>query len=196
MKRCDETGIIYFTDYERYRNDDGSVNENFNKKNGGYILDVKQNIEIGINYYYHRFIKELTNTDDIKKAQIITCMPSSQKDRISEGLKRICIMICRRFNNIKYIKCLNRYKTIDKLAYGGDRNKNVHFNSIEICCEEDIIANKNIILLDDVTTTGNSLLAAKKILEYAGARNVECIALAKTKERNTVYECFNNFNIT
>lgn len=89
-------------------------------------------------------------------------MPSSQKDRISEGLKRICIMICRRFNNIKYIKCLNRYKTIDKLAYGGDRNKKVHFNSIEICCEEDIIANKNIILLDDVTITGNSLLAAKK----------------------------------
>ena len=35
MKRCDETGIIYFTDYERYRNDDGSVNENFNKNNVG-----------------------------------------------------------------------------------------------------------------------------------------------------------------
>lgn len=31
MKRWDETGIIYFTDYERYRNDDGSENENFNK---------------------------------------------------------------------------------------------------------------------------------------------------------------------
>lgn len=40
------------------------------------------------------------------------------------------------------------------------------------------IIGKKIILLDDVTTTGATLSEAKKILLAAGARSVECLALA------------------
>lgn len=38
---------------------------------------------------------------------------------------------------------------------------------------------QHILLLDDVTTTGSTLLEARKALLKAGAREVECIALAR-----------------
>jgi competence protein ComFC len=43
-------------------------------------------------------------------------------------------------------------------------------------CEE--IKNRNIILIDDVITTGATLSEAKKVLERAGARSVIAFTIA------------------
>jgi competence protein ComFC len=43
----------------------------------------------------------------------------------------------------------------------------------------EIFKNKNIILIDDITTTGATLLEAKKILEKSGAKNVYGFTLAQ-----------------
>jgi competence protein ComFC len=41
------------------------------------------------------------------------------------------------------------------------------------------ITNKNIILIDDVITTGATLLEAVKVLKSAGASQVWCLTLAR-----------------
>ena len=41
------------------------------------------------------------------------------------------------------------------------------------------VENETVFLLDDVTTTGNSLLACRDILMAKGARAVEMLALGK-----------------
>ena len=41
-----------------------------------------------------------------------------------------------------------------------------------------VVSNRNIILLDDITTTGSTLGEAVKTLKAAGAKQVFCIALA------------------
>jgi predicted amidophosphoribosyltransferase len=76
--------------------------------------------------------------------------------------------------------CLVRHKKIPKLATGGNRDQETHFSSIHVD-KTDLIKGKSVTLLDDTTTTGNSILACKKMLIDAGARNVQCIALAETK---------------
>ena len=58
---------------------------------------------------------------------------------------------------------LQRKKSIDKLATGGARSYAVHMRSIEAVQDMDI-AGDIVLLMDDVTTTGNSLYACKMIL--------------------------------
>ena len=44
------------------------------------------------------------------------------------------------------------------------------------------VKNKNVVIFDDITTTGCSMVAAKTLLKEAGAKNVVCVALGRTKE--------------
>lgn len=67
-------------------------------------------------------------------------------------------------------------KSIDKLSTGGARSYAVHMRSIEAVQDMDI-AGGIVLLMDDVTTTGNSLYACKMILEQSGAGEVEIIAV-------------------
>ena len=73
---------------------------------------------------------------------------------------------------------LRRSNSINKLAKGGSRNLSVNMQSIDTV--EDIAISADIVLLmDDVTTTGNSLYVCKEILLNRGAANVEMFALGK-----------------
>jgi len=72
---------------------------------------------------------------------------------------------------------LRRTKEVPKKATGGSRDIESERDSIEVHGKPA----KTVVLVDDVTTTGTSFRAcAGKLLE-AGAENVICIALGKTK---------------
>lgn len=75
--------------------------------------------------------------------------------------------------------CLRRVKSIPKLSVGGNRELSIHFESIEVKNAQ-LIQNKNVLLLDDVSRSGNSLRAGKELLLKAGASKVKCVALGKT----------------
>lgn len=64
-------------------------------------------------------------------------------------------------------------KDLSKIA----RAKNV-FNAFSVEQSENI-KNKNIILIDDVTTTGMTLRAASKVLKRSGAKYIWCITIAQ-----------------
>ena len=76
------------------------------------------------------------------------------------------------------IHFLTREKSINKLATGGNRNIDIHFRSISTMNNMKIEGDV-VLLMDDVTTTGNSLYACKEILLKKGAREVEMFALGK-----------------
>ena len=76
---------------------------------------------------------------------------------------------------------LIRQFRVNKLADGGNRRKEVHYRSIRVS-DEMSVRGEDILLLDDITTSGNSLRARKDILFANGARSVEMLALGRTDE--------------
>ncbi len=75
--------------------------------------------------------------------------------------------------------CLVRHTAIERLSGGGDRSINVHFNSIAVT-DLGLICGQTVLLLDDISTTGNSFRACAELLFHRGAQRVLCLALGRT----------------
>ncbi|MGN6660767.1 MAG: ComF family protein [Achromobacter mucicolens] len=113
----------------------------------------------------------------------IAVVPSSTRGRWSEGLCAITAAICEEQPKrlIPVPQALVRTQTIDKLARGGNRSIEVHLGSIAPAPRyERYFGKKAVLLLDDVTTTGNSLRACSMLLEQYGADLIYPLALGRT----------------
>lgn len=74
---------------------------------------------------------------------------------------------------------LIRTKEIEKLATSGSRGMDVHMDSIEVNPRVSI-SGEVILVVDDVTTSGNSLYVCRDILLRNGASRVAMLALGQT----------------
>lgn len=165
--------------YWIYKDSEKIHNPEFNDFTGGYILDVKQNKDKGVNYYTTELLKVFSNPKLEKINPIIICVPSREQGKIGDGLKRIIDTLCNVFNLDNFCGYLHRDYTIDKLALGGNRNIDIHLKSISVK-NKNRFKNRNVIILDDVTTTGNSFLACSELLIKCDVKGILCIALGKT----------------
>ncbi len=75
---------------------------------------------------------------------------------------------------------IKRIKEMPKKTSGGIRDLSTEIESLKVE-NENIIKGKQVLLLDDVTTSGTSLIAGKHILEKVGAKIVVMHALALTE---------------
>ena len=55
----------------------------------------------------------------------------------------------------------------------------MHLNSMELS-EPDIISGETVVILDDIVTSGNSIAAARQLLEVAGASRIAAVAVGRT----------------
>lgn len=118
-----------------------------------------------------------SNLDD--DFDCIVVVPPHQSGKDKSGIKILAQKIARKINLIDATSCLIRYRTIDKLSTGGDRSLETHWQSIKVVNKE-IIKGKKLLLIDDVSTTGNSLNVCQELLISAGAKSVKSFVLAKT----------------
>jgi hypoxanthine phosphoribosyltransferase len=111
----------------------------------------------------------------------IAVVPSSSSENKISGIHLVAQKIAksRKITTTDATSCLRRPQSVEKLALGGSRELAIHTNSIEVI-NRYLIKNKNVLLVDDISTTGNSLLACKELLLKAGASKVKSVALGKT----------------
>jgi len=181
MKKPDFTmyeDFIYYLQY--YYTTRHHLHNNIHSKR---LIDFKD----GSASAYSHYLNTLTTNNFIQKFirssnKVAICnVPSHSANKYS-NMDRITDDLYNYFSNINpSVKRVNLTRTseIQKLSFGGNRNENIHYKSIELRNDEDI-KGYDILLLDDVYTTGNSLNACKRILKDNGANNVYRFTFSKT----------------
>lgn len=169
----DTNQIVVYSNYHKYWLDkERRIKNPLFDVFSGKILDLKEGKAQAIKYFYNLLTQEIC--EDVT----ICVVPSSNKDNKYSGMAKLGEMLAADGNRKNKVFYLERTNSIPKLAMGGDRSKEVHIQSISAVEQMDI-SRDIVLLMDDVTTTGNSLYACKEILMQHGASKVEMFALGK-----------------
>lgn len=139
----------------------------------GQILDLKDGNATAVATFKAQIEPELP--DGIA----IAVVPGHDPAKPGKGLPALAAALASAGGRIDASSVVVRTKKIAKLAHGGDRSEQIHTDSIKIANAR-LIKDKDVLLLDDVAKTGNSLRACQKALLAAGAKSVECATVGKT----------------
>lgn len=147
------------------------------------MIDYKFNDK---SYLYHMFceifVKSKIGCEFIKSYDIIIPVPMYKSKKAKRGYNQselIARDLSRRFKIPMDKKVLIKYKnTVMQSSLGKEeRIKNVQdVYKVQYMGK---IKNKNILLVDDIYTTGATVSECKKMLQLAGAKNIGIIIIAK-----------------
>lgn len=142
-----------------------------------HILDLKDGNPEAIAFFLERIDPLL------QKGIALACVPSHDPLNLHSGVRLLAQALAAR-GRIDATSCIVRTQRIEKLALGGKRAESVHQASLAIV-QTEMIDGRPVLILDDITTTGNSLRVCRELLkEHARPSHVGCIALGHT-ERQT-----------
>lgn len=212
-----EEKIYYLGTYHKYWLDKarGIKNPSFDRFSSK-ILDLKRGKKAAIEYFYSILENKIPDDENL----MICVVPSSNPGAGEIGMIKLGRMLAERKGLIDGLYVLERTTKIPKLAYGGNRSRQVHYASvstdwrhifqgkdvffrktheakfkirslkylsiIRTCLEHRVMPipsvkiKVRVLLMDDVTTSGNSLRACRDILKRYDVEKVYMLALGKT----------------
>lgn len=138
----------------------------------GRILDLKEHDPQAADYFFQHLDSWLG------KGFAIAAVPSHDPTNSASGI-RVLAQRLAASGRIDATACLVRHRKIAQAARGGPRSIQLHHRTIRVEHPE-LVQGRPVLLLDDVTTSGSSLLACKQLLLEAGAAEVQCVALGQT----------------
>ncbi len=139
------------------------------------ILDVKDQHIKGINYCTNRLRSILSSTEEY----VICVIPTHAVGTEPSGIRTIAKRLCSH-SVIDGTDVLSRVFEIPKKTAGGSCDIPSELKSL-VVTDESVVRGRQVLLLDDVTTTGTSLKAGKYLIDQAGAEIVVLLALARTQ---------------
>lgn len=155
-------------------------------KNSGYKdyhSDLLRKFKSNNKYAYDYFLMIITlwlrdNMSNTKFDHIIVPIPSSNMYKINT-ITRIVPDICRNFDNvIDGTKVITKTSSHKSFCFSNKRCYQTILNSTTI--NFDLIANKHVILLDDITTSGTTFAAMLAKFSESKAISISCLAIGKT----------------
>lgn len=171
--------IYHVCNYQPYRKC-GEINPNtdentfhvMNLKNENHRNHQHSALHLGllVNSYLNQFFNNYSYFQ-------IALVPSSEMGKVSSGLE-IVVNSIKSHNYNYHREFLVRTSTVPKSHAGGDRTMLKHTSSVQV--QHRIQGHLPTLLIDDVTTSGNSLFACRNILKAAGAGRVYMLAIGKT----------------
>lgn len=169
----------YYPKHDRqYKDMDEFSNMILNIKKDETKLDLNSReyyyYKKAINYFTNRLRAILSDTDEY----VICVIPTHVKGRALSGIRTIAKLLCSP-PITDGTDVLSRAFEIRKKAIGGSRDLQKEIESLTLS-DENMIRDRQVLLMDDVTTIGTSLRAGKYRMERAGAKIVAMLALAES----------------
>lgn len=166
--------VLSLAEYRRYWLDHAK-----RLKNPGFdefsskVLDLKEGKQSAIQWF-------VTQLDPIIGDDVAICsVPSSSVIKKHPGIVRVGEMLAKKSpGRLDMTQFLVRTRDIPKLTESEVRGMQMHFDSV-VTDQRMSVRGKRVLLIDDVTTTGNSMLACREILYKAGAESVCMLALGQ-----------------
>lgn len=125
------------------------------------------------------FTNELRSILSDKDKYAICVMPSHEEGAAPSGIRTIARRLCRD-PIIDATNVLIRTAKMQKKSMDGSRDLSSEIESLGVT-DNNIINDQQVLLLDDVTTSGTSLNAGRDVLEHAGVELVAMFALGQTE---------------
>jgi hypothetical protein len=159
----------------------GLRNPAFDKATDGRLLDFKDGQEHAVTAETAEFRKSLGQLE-LQAKVLLAVIPGHKARDTNAGTPLARVVEDLAKEDGRFVSCfetLIRFRDIHKLASGGDRGVAVHLNSIRVQQPPSVMG-QTMVVLDDITTTGNSMDAARQLLASAGAIRIGGIALGRT----------------
>lgn len=110
---------------------------------------------------------------------LITCVPMHKKRLAQRGYNQAELLAkeCANIMNIPYFDALEKFKENREQhsIKASERAKNV--KGVYRITDKELVNGKNILIIDDIITTGNTLGECAKILMKQGCKSVDCAVL-------------------
>lgn len=110
----------------------------------------------------------------------IACVPSHDPWKPGAGIRQVAQALASRNGRQDATSAVVRTHRIRALKLGGNRSIEHQLEGL-VAQDVELVYGRSVLLLDDVTTSGNSLRASRQRLLEAGAFRVKMLALAQTR---------------
>jgi competence protein ComFC len=140
------------------------------------IFKIKYNHTPELGYEMGQYVSPHINTYD----SILIPIPIS-KERLGKRGYNQALYIAKGISNTNTVDALERIKDTQKLFKTKHRDERAEEIKNSFMVKEkykEFVKNKNIIIVDDVTTTGATLYEARNVLLQSGAASVRAFTLA------------------
>ena len=123
--------------------------------------------------FLHPFEKEISL---FFKGYVMVPIPSYKEDDIKRGFNHVVAIFSRL--NLKMLDILEKTSDIKQVNVSADKRleiiKHLKVNNLEQ------IFNKKILLVDDILTTGSSMMAAINLIKEGKPKSIKILVIAKT----------------
>ena len=137
-------------------------------------------------YLYKTFSKIILKNKKmysfLKSYDIIIPVPISKKRNKQRGYNQSCLIAkeISRSSNLKFEnKCLIKQKDTIEQSRLDKKQRKINVQGAYKIINKEKLFNKNILLLDDIYTTGNTVEECARTLKQAGAKKVGVLTIAK-----------------
>jgi len=141
-----------------------------------FIIAVKNKHANSINYIATMLENEFS--EKLSDFDVICVMPSSNALDSVNGIRMVAQSLAKRINKFDGTHCVKRSSSKPR-SCAGARSYDLQWKTLDIQNKRDI-QNKKILLLDDVSTSGITLVAGAEKLLQAGATKVIKFAIGET----------------
>ncbi|MEG1795389.1 MAG: ComF family protein [Clostridium sp.] len=144
-------------------------------------LKYKKNFSAGL--VIAKYLSDFLKNEFKDEFDILTFVPSSKESLQKRGFNQ-CEVVCKNISKDINRKCISLLK---KVKFSRDQiglTTNERWDNIKdsfSCINSKLVEGKNILLIDDVVTTGATAFYCASTLKRAGAKDVYILTVAKSR---------------